>query len=256
MNELTDYYYPQMGQPNGPPAPAHTTTYRSTDAEVRELREKIEQLKKEKEQKDAQIASLHNAISTQRLFSGMALTRWKITAPGICYLQSFSEGFSRLIAHNPTILHACFTCVQMYRAREYSSTQKFLRIVGSGRIDSLGVMVPLLRGTGEVISVFSMMFIEFESGLPAFATICMNSLDTHPSAYWEPTMVKLRDFSSVQPKSTNQKYSQHDTYQQPHATYATINAPPHYEQPIDSFDSLGPSESDEFSQRVLLNFQP
>lgn len=128
----------------------------------------------------------------------MALTRWKITQPGICYLESFSEGFKSLIAHEPDFLFSCFTCVQMYTPREYSSTIKFLELLGSCRVDSLSVRVPILRGTGEIIPVVSMISVEFENGIPRYASICMNRFDAKDNIpYWEPFDVKLRSMANL-----------------------------------------------------------
>lgn len=128
----------------------------------------------------------------------MPLTRWELTAPGICYLQSFSEGFVQLIARERDLLYSCFTCVQMYTVKEFPSTRKFIDLICSGRVDSLSVRIPLLRGTGEVIPVVSMMSIEFSNGIPAHATICMSRIDAsdyQEIPFWEPYMVKLLPLS-------------------------------------------------------------
>lgn len=138
----------------------------------------------------------------------MALTRWKITQPGICYLESFSEGFASLISHRHEHLSSCFTCVQMYTPREYSSTIKFLELLGSCRVESLSVRVPILRGTGEIIPVVSMISVEFIDGIPQYASICMNRFDVKEDIpYWEPFDVKLRSLESLWHNQQHQRTS-------------------------------------------------
>merc|ERR1712137_1329076 len=60
----------------------------------------------------------------------------------------------------------------------------------------MGARVPLVRGTGELIEVFSIMKIEFDDGKPAFLTMCMKEYDPYGAhgdlPFFEPTLVRLR----------------------------------------------------------------
>lgn len=127
----------------------------------------------------------------------MPLTRWKIISPGVCRLLSYSHGFLELTRHQPESLRSCFTCVQLYPSDEFSKTQYFFDLICSGKVDSFTARVPLLRPTGEIVDVFSMIKVEYEDGVPSSVCCCMKQFDQgsslyQDSAYFLPFLVKVR----------------------------------------------------------------
>jgi len=161
------------------------------------MQQQIDQLLKEKEEQSIMIESLRCSLNTHQMFSGLSLSRWKLLVDGICELQSFSDGFRRLISHSTDNLHSTYTCVKMYPRQEFPKTQKLYGLIASGRVESLTARVPLVRGTGELIEVFSIMKIEFQDGKPAFLTMCMKEYDPHDVIhgnlpFFEATHVRLR----------------------------------------------------------------
>merc|ERR1712130_109592 len=163
---------------------------------------------------------------------------------GICELQSFSDGFRRLINHSTSDLHATYTCVKMYPRQEFPKTQKLFGLIASGRVESLTARVPLVRGTGELIEVFSIMKIEFSDGKPAYLTMCMKEYDPHGAQgdlpFFEPTLVRLRELPrytySVQPAPGHSPISIQEIYSpdstpSPTLVQESSSMPPYPRQP-------------------------
>jgi len=143
------------------------------------------------------------------MFTNFSMSYWKLRTTGICVLQTFSEGFVSLIKSDPRMLHdSSYTCIQMYPSNHLSKTVKLFDLVASGRVESFVVRLPLVCGNGDIVSVYSVMKIEFNENIPSFLTMCMQEYDPPADKelpYFEATLLKLRNdfmFPSFQPPRT------------------------------------------------------
>jgi hypothetical protein len=178
------------------------------------LYSQIAQLEQENNRLNVTIGSLTNMLQSQRIFAAMPLTRWKVISPGVCRLLSYSNAFLELTRHQPEKLHSCFTCVQLYPAKEFSKTQGFFDLISSGRVESFTARVPIVCASGHVVDIFSMIKIEFHNGIPATVCVCMKDFDhLHQEfenmPYFRPFMVKLCGARNMSSPDVNLEASLH-----------------------------------------------
>jgi len=180
------------------------------DAEKQRLLGVIQQLKRNKQEHEAQIQELQRSLQTQAVFSGFALSRWKLHSGG-CYLMSFSYGFSELSNYSPQVLSAGFRSLDLYPREYHHLFPNFHQFMASGQVESFITKMPVVRGTGEHCDVLAMLRLEFDREIAVSANVCMLTLaPNNPNhgemQYFEPTYVKYRQ-STTNAESPTQALS-------------------------------------------------
>jgi len=172
----------------------HNTTQLPITDDIEMLRNRAGELTRISMEKHATIFILKKNIETNCFFSSLPLSRWKIICTGNCALVSFSDSFAAMVQHPQDDLQN-FTCTHLYPRNCIARLENLKVLLCSGVVESLSTRVPIVKGNGKVVDVFSMYRVEFENDIPVGVVVCMNEIETHQidnTAYFEPLHVKTK----------------------------------------------------------------
>lgn len=161
------------------------------------LQSEIESLENEFKQQENQISLLNDSLKFKQLFSGIALSRWRIHCFGVCQLISFSNRFKELLEKDVADLYN-LTCFSLYSETHHFQMQKLYRFIGSNTVESVTTRVPVVAANNKILSILAIITVEFDNDIAVEATLCME--DFNPSysiygdiPYFEPIVQTLKN---------------------------------------------------------------